>query len=268
MSAHDVTIVIFAHEEGHELHRSLVSTKRAIEALPGESNNDILILRRGDHAPTAEWLDQHCPYPIVRLKHDSLGIARNAAADCCQSRFVALLDGGDIWSANFLAEALAQAKALAVEEQERTVWRPAATLRYADNYFDASNYKLLVTPPADETTPAALLAENPYPSSAFLSSALLREVPFPVEDAKRGWGHVDWWWSANLAGRGAVQHPVPRTLVYQRTEQVSRRERLDQGMVLGPTLLELPGGMARRREPATATGSRDAAATSRASAEG
>ena len=163
----------------------------------------------------------------------SLGEARNHACQLLKNRFLAFIDGGDLWSANFLIDALSRA----TRGRQQAVWRPAFSVGFADQYFKTDLLVRRDTPWPDMLNPATLLLEPMFPPTFLAARTVLEAVPFPVEDVERGWTEIDWWWSANLAGERIEQIPVAQSIHYHRVPELQPK----RGRI-GPTSLSRPIG--------------------------
>lgn len=232
----DISVVIFASREGHLLHGSLLSVTRAMK----EAHNaglivDALVATYAPDRNTSAWLAERWPYRSVNTAKLCLGTARNFALEKTNGRTVAFLDGGDLWSRNFLVEAASQNQ----RSKRNVVWRPATSIGFADDYFDSSRYSVRLIPDSADLPPSSILVVNPYPSTFFARREILKAIPFPVEDQARGWNEVDWWWNANLLGHDVELRTVPETLHYFRTSMAEARQRARGPGRLGPTALEL-----------------------------
>lgn len=237
----ELGIAIFASDEGHLQHRTQVSVKRALAALTDlGATADVVVIQRGRCEKTGAWLAERCPWRVVTLACASLGEARNRACGLLQNRFLAFIDGCDMWSANFLVDALSRAR----RNARPAVWRPAFSVGYTDDYF---RHDLLVRremPWPEVLDPATLLIEPIFPATFLAARSILEAVPFPVEDEERGWTEVDWWWSANLAGEGIEQIPVAESIHYTRV--LPPEFRTEQGRI-GPTSLARRPSLAKKR---------------------
>lgn len=237
----DISVVVFASRESHLLHGSMLSVDRAIqEARKAGLKVEALVATFAADKSTAAWLTERSPYKSIKIAKSCLGTARNFALEKAKGRAVACLDGGDLWSRNFLVEAAIHNQST----KRRVVWRPATSIGFADDYFDTSRYSVHPVPDSTDLPPSSILVANPYPSTFFAARDILKTIPFPVEDQDRGWSEVDWWWNANLIGHDVDLRTVPETLHYFRSSLAEERQRARAWGRLGPTALEL----GKRRE--------------------
>ncbi len=232
----DISVVVFASRQGHLLHGTMLSVERAVgEALKGGLKVEVLVAIYAADRNTATWVHERSPYQALQAAGSCLGTVRNLALDETAGRHVAFLNGGDIWSRNFLVEA--------AEEDRRVkrdvVWRPAVSIGFADDYFDASGYSVRKIPNSTEFDRSSILVDNPYPSTFLAKRRIIQTHRFPAEDIDRGWTDVDWWWNANLLGHDVEQATVPETIHYFRSSLAKEQARKRGTVRLGPTALEL-----------------------------
>lgn len=238
----DLSVVLCVSDQGNRLHASVLSLYRAVEQARVEGAGvEVVAVVHGEHRATRLWLEEYFREPLLESPEACPGAARNAAFAHVSGRHVACLEGGEMWSRDFLARGLRCARDQAGGASK--VWRPEASIGFPDNYFDAKDRCVRFTPEPDCFPPESLLTANPFPPTFLAARGVIDANPFPEEDPARGWGEVEWWWSANLVGAGVCQPPVPGTLHYF---PVSRPRRERKGWRIGPTVLEQ---CSRRKEP-------------------
>jgi hypothetical protein len=237
----DLAVAVFARDEGARLHGSLLAVNRAAEAAAaaGWSVERLLILR-GRDAATAAWIEERAglPWHILRQDDERLGHARNALFGGTRARYLAMLDGGDLCSANWLAAALRTADATPYA----AVWHTEIVIRFGGEYFSSMGYSTFFHPDAVAFTYdyASMLANKAYHGGCFLPRAIAEAVPYPIEDPARGWGDVDWWWQCNVVGSGFHHRVLTHTFHYQRVDQNGvppKLRDLPAGTRIGPTPL-------------------------------
>src|SRR5690606_14167921 len=128
-------------------------------------------------------------------------------------RCIASIDGGDIWSRNFLAAAAREARST----RREAVFRPSYSVGFPDDYFYFPDYSLRLIPDSASLARSTILHDNPYPSTFFARRETVLAHPFPAEDIERGWNDIDRSWTANLLGHDIEQKPVADTLHYLRS---------------------------------------------------
>ena len=131
-----VSVILVAHDEGLLLHRTLRSLDRAVHIASerGHTIETLLCLDRPSRG-TLEYLARS-PFLPDRVHEFDLGdpgLVRNAAVALTTGRYVAFLDGDDLYSTRFLAE-LAQRitddEVTSATAQPAPVYHAAATLLF------------------------------------------------------------------------------------------------------------------------------------------
>jgi glycosyltransferase involved in cell wall biosynthesis len=211
----DVSICLFARNEGPWLYSSLTSIERSVAyAERGGLSVDLLGVL---YEPTelivqlsAEFMGP--PWSIIRLDSPNLGQARRTAAMAAKGQHISFLDTGDLWSENWILAAVA-----ASQQAAPAVWRHEAVMQASEDYYDPSGYACTFQPDeADGYEYASMLGENPFSSSFLALREVLAAVPFPSEAQERGWHNLDWWWNCNVVGEGYGHRIVPETFLYRR----------------------------------------------------
>ncbi len=213
----DLTVALFACDQGALLHASVVSLERAVaHALRQGLRVQRLLVMHDSDARTERWASEfiHAPWAVVRAPHGGLGHARNAAVAAAQGAYVTFMDGPDLCSETFPADALDHARRATYD----AVWHPEVAIRFGNHYFAVDQREIVFhpDPPADGFDYAGLLMANPYSSLVLAPRRILDAVPFPLEDVRRGWTDVDGWWTCNVVGAGFHHRTVPGTAHYQR----------------------------------------------------
>lgn len=215
MSSPDLSIAILGGRSGPALHATLLSVDRAVARLRAERAMpfEILLLREQD-APDpgalVSGLDRREALRILPAGRD-LSEARRAGVAGTRGRYLAFLEAGDMWSGNFLVEAVRAARR---EGQRHSVWRPEAVIGCGRDYFAFDLHATFQTPMPDAEAGAILLHECPYAPSFFAHRTVFDSVPFPAVDPRRGWEDVDPWWIAECLGMGYAQRILEGTALY------------------------------------------------------
>jgi len=229
----DVTAVLNLSREGLLARASVdsflqtIATARAADVVC----ETIVVLDNADDA-TREFVDT---YPIARgdqLRIDvrDLGAARNEAAKVAKGRWVAYLDGDDLWGADWIAAACRAAR----EHAPSTVWHPEF------NVYFGEERKIVRHPDMDEEEfeNSTLAIANCWTALCFAPLDLVRAIPYRRVDAAAQIGFEDWAWNVETAVCGAKHKIVPGTVHAIR----SRANSLGRDAVARSSRPEFPPG--------------------------
>jgi glycosyltransferase involved in cell wall biosynthesis len=218
----EITAILNLHREGILAHASLRSIIGAKAAAEDEGVGvEILVVADCSDSGTRDYLGiaQSVGARVLEVDVDDLGLARNAAVAACTTRYMAFLDGDDLWAPRWLVGA----HAAAMREPRDVIWHPEASL-----YFGPAGAPFWRMHPdmddeAGDWTTLAL--ENLWTSSTFASRDIFLRVPYRATNLHAGLGYEDWCWNAETIANGILHRPVPGTvhLLRMRLRTLSHR---------------------------------------------
>jgi hypothetical protein len=213
----DVSVVVVAGADAKALHGCITSVQRAVRlARQHDWSAELIILLQQSTPAIRNWVQQMLApeWQVCSCEETGRGSARNEAMRSSAGRHMALIDGSDLWSENWLLASLREA----AQRSEPTVWHPEALITFGADQFSIDGYSICFQQDATsfEDYEAAMLGSNLYPAGYLAHRAILESQPHPVEDPTRGWGHADWWWQCNVVAAGYAHHIVAETFHYRR----------------------------------------------------
>lgn len=204
----DVTVTIIFHREGAfalpalASMEELVSTAREagirVEARAVLDNADDLTRRLV--ASQGAWLDD-----IEEVSFGDLGLSRNKGAQSAHGKYLAFLDGDDLWGADWLR--LAYAVATAPDSPRDAVWHPESLYFFNWNDFDrhsishqprqdAQSFHFFHHPSVDSDLMLnTLFLENFWSANVFARRSLHLRHPYKSAEKESGFGIEDWSWN-------------------------------------------------------------------------
>ena len=240
----NVTAILTCHKEGLLLGPTLGSLEQAVShAIGAGLSVDVLVVLDKANAVTQTMISQtNRGYSIMETELGDPGQARNAGVENSRSEFVAFLDGDDLWSANWLTDAVAFA-----QQQEGPVICHSA----ANVVFGTANQ---IWWHADSQDPAFdpdyLWVANYWDAMCLTRRETMAAHPFVANDLKIGYGHEDWHWNCTTLSAGVAHRPVPGTLHFKRRRKGSQMSLCDDADVVvrsEPVGADSTGVRVRRR---------------------
>lgn len=212
----DITAILTAHAEetvvGVSFRSMLAAVRLATEA--GLDVEMLVVLDKPDEA-TQEMLSEVDTHG-ARLLHVSYGDqapVRNHAVGESRGRFIAFLDGDDLWTENWLVAA----HALCASEP-RTIGHP-----YADWVFGESHSLSL---PPDQTDPQfdplTLRVTNAWDALCLAPREAYLDHPFQARALAEGYAFEDWLWNLETVRTGYIHRVVPDTIHFKRSRSGSQ----------------------------------------------
>ena len=214
----EISAVLVAHDEGPRIGISLHSLLDAAAAAraAGLSVEPVVVLADATpatRAALAEAADHGARMETIGAGDPST--ARNFAVAAAGGRHVALLDGGALWSENWLVAA-----------HEVAAVDPDHTLVHPEIHWFYEQGRELYFPPdqADPAfDPAILRLGCCWDAQAFGAIAAMRAVPFPKLGAEAQPGDLDWAWARATVDAGLQHRIAAGTLNFRRRRPRSLR---------------------------------------------
>lgn len=214
----DISVVINAHREGQLLDATVKSALDAIALARAESLSvQLLIILDSPDAATRAYCTQFKPpnAQLIEVDFKDIGLARNAAIEAATGKYIAFLDGDDLFGRNWLVEAY---RFITADTRE-ILLHPSWNIHFQGH----SIVWRLLDQEDPEFSKHILLEHNPWTALSFGCRSTYRKVPFRPTTMEKGFGFEDWLFNCDTVARGIVHKVVPRTFhcVRKRTEQHS-----------------------------------------------
>jgi len=206
----DIAAVLIARDEGPRIGISLHSLLDAAEAARSAGLGvEPMVVLADASASTRRALDEVESLGVRLLTVDAaaLGHSRNAAVEAATGEYVAFLDGGSLWSENWLAAAheLCAGEARAIAHPEI-------------HWFYELGRELYFPPDqtAADFDPGLLRFGNCWDGQALAAASVYRDVPFPDLGSDAEPGALDWAWNLETVAAGYQHRVVPATINFRR----------------------------------------------------
>lgn len=228
-----ISVVICFHDEDFVAGWTLdgVRRMRTYAQANGFETELICVLDRADPVTTKVVSGHDGVGPndhIIPVNHGDLGTNRNEGVAIAQGDFIAILDGDDYCSENWLAAAGEAARA----EEDPAMFHPAFVVNFGEH--------LAITPMTDMRHSnydlRSCLKIHPWVSTAFGKRDAFLSHPYHTTDVgPTGFGYEDWEWNLRLVAAGYSHLTVTDTaLFYRRKRRSMVTEMLRQKAVIKP----------------------------------
>jgi len=207
----DISAILTAHREGPLAgisFRSLLAAVHRAEAT-GISTEILVVLDRPDEATQMVFADAEAEgWAITTTDLADQGMVRNHAVEQCRGRYLAFLDGDDLWSENWLVAGFQMCES----DPGRVIAHPEV------NWFFGVNNNLFfhVDQTEPQFDPHFLRVGNYWDALCVAPREAYSEHPFAERAVADGFAYEDWHWNLETLDAAVVHRVVPDTLHFQR----------------------------------------------------
>jgi Glycosyl transferase family 2 len=215
----DLTLVVTAHDETSVCGPTMRSADLAVDAAraQGITVQTVVVLDRATEATTSYFRQARFD-GWERWEYDEgdLGRVRNAVVPRTDGRLIAFLDADDLFSENWLGEAVAVLDA-AADRAERAIAHPELNV-----VFDGTR-SMWVNLPDDSPlfTPHYLYVRHCYDSLCMAPREAHLESPYVGRDVPNGLSYQDFQFTIESLDAGWRHLVVPDTVIFKRRRDVS-----------------------------------------------
>lgn len=228
----DISIIVNCHNEGRQLRQTIDAINASIEFCKQKfiSVEALFIRDRADEA-TVSFTDEFCRKAarIIDADFGDLGLARNLGAKESTGRYLAFVDGDDLWSQNWLFAAIQMAES----DTRRVVYHTETAI-----LFDAEHRIWQMQDSESSAFDESILFEyNPWFPSSFGLREIYLEFPYCAVDLAGGFFYEDWHWNCQTLAAGIPHKVVPDTFHCYRTKSVWKEPSLLEAASLTKCLM-------------------------------
>ncbi len=202
----EITAILNVHREGILAHSSLLSIADARQMAEASGIGvEVLAIADCSDRSTLDTLALAAGVKVLETSVDDLGLARNVGVGAAKGRYLAFLDGDDLWGRCWLRAAYEAART----ESRPVVWHPEACLYFGSKHEPG----WLIHPDMEaiEGDWVTLGVRNQWTSLSFAPRTTYLEVPYRRTNLAGGFGKEDWSWNLEVVAHGYLHKPVPGT---------------------------------------------------------
>lgn len=207
----DISLIVPFHNEGRLAHRTLRGLEKCVTYATehGLSVEIVLVLDRVTDGTLLEiisgWAPRFDSCQVFHVDYGSLSSSRNFGIDKSRGRFIATLDGDDLYCHDWLV------KAFEVCNATGAIAHPELC------YFFPTNKHLYLHQPMSEFR--TLLRDNLWAPHAMAPRSVFVKTPYRPDT--ECFGYEDWLWNCETLAEGFSHVLVPQTLVAVRQKSAS-----------------------------------------------
>lgn len=219
----DITLAITLHAETTVAIPSIRSAEACIHA--AEAAGHTVERLMAFDTPTDECRDYFARtdlssrWDISEFAFRDQGRTRNAIAERAHGRWLAFLDGDDLFSENWLVEA-AQCLQQAEQVGEKIIVHPELNI-----VFDAADFSLVKISQDDLLfSPYYFCVENYYDALCAAPTKVWREHAYPLRAIADGFAYEDWQWNIETMAAGWRHVAARDTIIFKRRRDASQSQ--------------------------------------------
>jgi glycosyltransferase involved in cell wall biosynthesis len=216
-----VSAVVTFHAEGLLAHKTLLGLER-IRIFSEKRGISVELVAVLDYADT-ETIRVVKSSPVIRandkvieVSNGDPGISRNSGIEVAIGKYIAIFDGDDFYSENWICKALA----VSLSKAEPVVVHPEHTISFGSIHAVSDVWDM------DDRNDYSLVnafAIHPWISCSFGEKKIYLQCPYQRAETKTtGFGYEDWHWNIELISKGIVHVTAKETALYYRTKRESR----------------------------------------------
>jgi glycosyltransferase involved in cell wall biosynthesis len=233
----DLSVIVTAHGEGLNLHATLRNVKVAIRHAQARGIvSEVILVVDTPTKATAHYIQDagtrllsDVSHTIVRVKNGDPGLSRMSGAHVATGRYVALVDGDNLFNESWLTES--------VEFLRTKTTHYVAHPAFVVTFGARASVRIVKSMDSPRFGYSDLLNENPWDTAAVLERSLLLGHPYREFPVDSHLGPEDWVWNIETVLAGARHAPVPNTVMFYRAKGVEssvNERRQVQGAILPP----------------------------------
>ena len=201
----NVSCIVVCHDEANLLVPTLKSVQIAADfANSFGVTTDIHIVIDKPDEQTSEIArsDIVKDAKIHVVEFGDLALSRNHGIQNAKGKYIALVDGDDLWCESWITDAFLTAEG----EQRKCIYHPEYNFVFGNNEDHVFMHVDMEDPDFEF---AAIFRSNYWTALSFAEKQIYLDVPFEKNRLEDGFGFEDWTWNYKVIGNG-ILHKVIR----------------------------------------------------------
>lgn len=203
----DVSCIVNAHDEGHVIHPTIRSVKRAVnyaESCGLEVDIHIVLDDSDDLTISVVESALEGVGAIHAVSYKDLSTSRNHARNESAGEYLAFIDGDDLWCHTWLVDAYMNS----MRVEMPVVFHPEYNIYFGDESSHVFHHVDMDSPEFDDET---LLKTNYWTALSFARKCIYEKFPYSPNKIEEGFGYEDWTWNHETIANGVRHKVVPGT---------------------------------------------------------
>lgn len=215
----DVTLLATFHREGILAHSTLNSLERCRHYAEEKGiSTEYVFVFDSANEETRRTVENHSAsfgnVIHVDVTHRDLGASRNSGIEAATGKAIAILDGDDYFSTNWIADAWT---ALQIYNK-KSILHPELVI----NFGAHAAYGWQMDQSRDDFNINGLLVNNYWTSWNISFRETYIDCPYiTTRPLETGFGYEDWHWNCETIARGYFHRPVKNTIGFYRRKKNS-----------------------------------------------
>jgi hypothetical protein len=242
----DISCVLALHAEGLIAHKTIRSLNRAVECAEqfGLSVEIVFVLDRATPETSHYIGTSPVINPVSELicaDFGDLGLTRNLGIQHSDGEYVAIFDGDDLMSENWLLRAHELNRL-----DRRYIIHPEVSVTF--------DQKTLVMYHPDQRRrdfdDANIIVENYWTSLCFSRRETFLQIPYTATPKSSGFGYEDWHWNCEVMARGFTHTVAPGTAHFIRVKErggLNAETAMRNALIPHSAVLDTLGNRSRRK---------------------
>lgn len=236
----DVALVITGHREGPWLKTAIESALRNKLNI-SETANVYVFLDRPDETTIEAARSFGASVTIFEVEFGDICRVRNNAVSVLKEKYLAFLDGDDLWGDSWLSSCIAKVRSS--PSGSDFILHPQLTYCFGSSGIESQVVMEHIDSESPEFNSFELISSNFWSALAFAPKSVFQRFPYISSSSKLALGFEDWTFNIQTLAAGIPHKVLPETVHFiRRKEKGSRvKEESSRGATFYPSDLWLGG---------------------------